>query len=107
MELLQELPTELHMSALRFTPHPCAALMHELYRSDAWEDLLERRHFARWGFPGFGRRELSHARASRELRGDPVEALAEDRRTVLKLLSVYADTDDERLWSHKRARTDW
>ena len=102
--LMQDLPRELHMSIMRCTPHPRAALVKEFYRSDAWEDMLERRNFARWEW-SYHCDKLSYDRAKRKLSRDPIEALAADRRTALRILSVYADTDDESLWSRKRART--
>ena len=75
--LMQDLPRELHMSIMRCTPHPCAALVKEFYRSDAWEDFLERRNFARWECP-YHRGELSYDRAKRKLSRDAIEALAAD-----------------------------
>ena len=58
----RDLPTELLMVIARFTPHPCAALMEECYRSDAWYDILERREFRQWGILQY-RAELSYGRA--------------------------------------------
>ena len=102
---LRDLPTELLIIIARFTPHPCAALMEECYRSDAWYDILERREFRQWGILQY-RGELSYGRACMKRYRDPIEALAVDRRDVLQLIGVCADTDDESLWSRKRARTD-
>ena len=106
---LRDLPTELLMVIARFTPHPCAALMEQFYRSDEWFDILERRELRQWGI-------LEHRAAlawGRDHRGytkryrDPIEALAADRRIALQLIGVHEDIDDENLWRRKRARTGW
>ena len=98
-------PTELLMDFARFTPHPCAALMEDFYRSDEWFDVLERRELFQWG--------IMEQRATlawdRDHRGyvkryrDPIEALAADRRNALQLLGVYEDVDDESLGRRKRS----
>ena len=104
---LRDLPTELFMNIVRFTPHPCAALMEECYRSDEWFDILERRELRQWGILEH-RAVLAYDRDHRdyvERYRDPTEALAADRRNALQHLGVYEDTDDESLWRRKRART--
>ena len=101
---LRHLPTELLMVIARFTPHPCAALMEECYRSDAWCDILEHRELRQWGILQY-HAEISYGRACVKRCRDPIEALAADRRNALQLLGVSEDVDDESLWRRKRART--
>ena len=104
--LLRDLPTELVMIIVRFTPHPCAALMEECYRSDEWFDILERRELRQWGILEH-RAVLTYDRGHIKRHRDPIEALAAGRRNALQHIGVYADTDDESLWWRKRARTTW
>jgi hypothetical protein len=104
---LRDLPTELLMIIARFTPHPCAALMEECYRSDEWFDILERRELRQWGILE-QRANLAWDRDHRDYvkrYRDPIEALAADRRNALQLIGVSEDVDDESLWRCKRART--
>ena len=103
----RDLPTELLMNIARFTPHPCAALMEEFYRSDGWFDVLERRELRQWGIME-QRATLAWDRDHRDYvkrYRDPIEALAADRRNALQLIGVYEDIDDESLWRRKRARS--
>ena len=100
-------PTELLMDFARFTPHPCAALMEDFYRSDEWFDVPERRELFQWGIME-QRATLAWDRDHRDYvkqYRDPIEALAADRRNALQLIGVYEDVDDESLWRRKRART--
>ena len=103
----RDLPTELLMNIARFTPHPCAALMEECYRSDKWFDILERRELWQWGIMqqratlAWDRNHRDYVKRYR----DPIEALAADRRNALQLIGVCEDIDDESLWRRKRARS--
>ena len=94
------------MVIARFTPHPCAALMEECYRSDACYDIPERRELRQWGILEY-RAVLAYDRDNMKRHRDPIEALAADRRLALQLIGVYGDTDDESLWWCKRAGTTW
>ena len=42
-ELLRDLPTELYMATVPFTPHPCATILREFYASDDWFARIQRR----------------------------------------------------------------
>ena len=101
---LRDLPTELFMVIARFTPHPCAALMKECYRSDEWFDILERRELRQWAILEH-RAVLAYDRGHMKRYRDPIEALAADRRNALQLIGVCEDVDDESLCRRKRART--
>ena len=104
---LWDLPTEQFMNIVRSTPHPCAALMEECYRSDEWFDILGRRELRQWGILE-RRANLAWDRDHRDYvkrHRDPIEALAADRRNALQLIGVYEDIDDESLWRRKRARS--
>ena len=103
---LWDLPREQFMNLARSTPHPCAALMEECYRSDEWFDILERRELRQWAILEH-RAVLTYTRDHVKRSRDPIEALAADRRLALQLIGVYEDTDDESLWWRKRARTTW
>ena len=46
--LLTDLPVELFMRVVRFTPHPCAAILREYVYTDDWCELVERRNVFRW-----------------------------------------------------------
>ena len=97
----------LFTNIVRSTPHPCAALMEECYRSDEWFDILERRELRQWGILEH-RAALAWDRDHRDYvkrYRDPIEALAADRRNALQLIGVYEDIDDESLWRRKRARS--
>ena len=41
--LLRDLPTDLYMTTVRFTPHPCATILREFYASDDWFERIQRR----------------------------------------------------------------
>ena len=104
---LRDLPREQFMNLARSTPHPCAALMEECYRSDEWFNILERRELFQWGMLE-RRANLAWDRDHRDYvkrYRDPIDALAADRRNALQLIGVYEDIDDESLWRRKRART--
>ena len=104
---LWDLPMEQFMKLARSTPHPCAALMEECYRSDEWFNILERRELFQWGMLE-RRANLAWDRDHRDYvkrYRDPIDALAADRRNALQLIGVYEDIDDESLWRRKRART--
>ena len=42
-----DLPGEAIMHIARLTPHPCAKIMEDFYRSDEWFDWLEKFEFQR------------------------------------------------------------
>ena len=98
--LMQDLPRELHLAIMRYTPHPCAALMRDVYRTGRWRLMESRRRIAvgdlcsnQW------RLEEDRHRASKH--DDPVAALAADRYAALKWLTVYSDADTRSLWAYR------
>ena len=88
------------MRVVRFTPHPCAAILREYTYADEWCELVERRNVFRWELNNY-KDELAKVRSVRKVCRDPVDALAADRRTVLRYLSVHPDEEMKSLWECK------
>ena len=88
------------MLITRFTPHPCAVLMNDLYNGDRWFEWLER-----WEYQRFNLRmhaaEFAYGRDNRKRCRDPIEELAMERRESLKYMGVYEDEID---YERKRRR---
>ena len=95
---------DLHGEALmliaRFTPHPCAVLMNDLYKGDRWFDWLERRNNKRYQVPMLAA-EFAYDRDHRKRCSDPIDELAMERRESLKLMGIYEDEMD---YERKRRR---
>jgi hypothetical protein len=96
-----DLPAEALMLIARFTPHPCAVLMNDLYNGDRWFDWLER-----WEHQRFNLRmhaaEFAYDRDHRKRCRDPIEELAMERRGSLEYMGIYEDEID---YERKRRRT--
>ena len=48
-EILCNLPGEILMRVVRFTPHPCAVLMRQFYATEGWFQLLQHRAMVLYG----------------------------------------------------------
>ena len=64
--LLNDLPVELFMRIVRFTPHPCAAILREYTFADEWRELVESRNVFRWEL-NYYKGELAEVRLVRKL----------------------------------------
>ena len=101
--LMQDLPRELHLAIMRYTPHPCAALMRDFYRTERWRLIESRRRIATGDLcANQWRVEEDRHRATKH--NDPVAALAADRYAALKWLTVYSDADTRSLWTCRCSR---
>ena len=95
-----DLPAEALMLIARFTPHPCALLMNDLYKGDCWFGWLERWEMKRSALCMHAA-EFAYDRDNRKRCRDPIDELAMERRESLKSMGVYEDEID---YERKRRR---
>ena len=97
----RDLPGEALTQIARFTPHPCAVIMNDLYTGDKWFEWLERWEIARFEL-GTHAAEFAYDRDHRKRCRDPIEELAMERRDSLKYMGIYEDEID---YERKRRRS--